>query len=152
MIEFTGTFEHAMDEKGRLSVPSQFREVLAGSQDEYLVVTRFRVEEHPCLQVFPASEWRTLLKRLKEQTGRFAERASKFHRAYVSVAARVTMDSHGRILVPPKLRDLAKLDRDVVTTGGTGCFQVWDQGIWNERMSRDEAIFDDREFLDSLDV
>lgn len=152
MIEFTGTFEHAIDDKGRLSVPSQFREVLAGSQDEYLVVTRFRVEEHPCLQVFPGSEWRKLLKRLEEQNGRFSAQASRFQRAYVSVAARVTMDAHGRILVPPKLRELAKLDRDVVTTGGTGCFQVWDQRIWNERMARDETIFDDVEFLDSLKV
>lgn len=152
MIEFTGTFEHAIDEKGRLSVPSQFREVLAGSQDEYLVVTRFRVEEHPCLQVFPASEWRKVLRRLEERQDRFAAQASKFHRAYVSVAARVTMDSHGRILVPPKLRDMAKLDREVVTTGGSGFFQVWDQRVWNERMARDEAIFDDLEFLSSLKV
>jgi MraZ protein len=152
MIEFTGTFEHAIDDKGRVAVPSQFREVLGGTQDEYLVVTRFRVEEHPCLQVFPASEWRKLLKRLDEQHGRFATQASMFHRAYVSIAARVTLDSQGRILLPPKLRDLARLDRDVVTTGGTGWFQIWDRGVWNERMARDEAIFDDQEFLSSLKV
>lgn len=152
MIEFTGTFEHAIDDKGRVSVPSQFREVLVGSQDEYLVITRFRVEEHPCLQVFPASEWRKLLRRLDEQHGRFATQASMFRRAYVSIAARATMDAQGRILLPPKLRDLARLDRDVVTTGGTGWFQIWSRGIWHERMARDEAIFDDQEFLSSLKV
>lgn len=152
MIEFTGTFEHALDDKGRLSVPSSFREVLAGSQDEYLVITRFRVEDHPCLQVFPASQWRALLKRLDEQHGRFAAKASQFQRAYVAIATRVTMDSHGRILIPPKLRELARLERDVVTTGGSGFFQVWDQAVWNERMARDERIFDDHEFLNSLKV
>jgi len=152
MIEFVGTFEHAMDDKGRLSVPSQFREVLAGSQDEYLVLTRFRVDAHPCLQVYPGSEWRNLLKRLDDQYGRFSPKGGMFHRAYVQPSAQVTPDSHGRILVPQKLRDLAKLGRDVVTTGGTRCFQIWDLGIWNDRMSLDEQIFDDQEFLESLKV
>ena len=152
MIEFTGSFEHAIDDKGRLSVPSQFREVLAASQDESLVVTRFRVEQHPCLHVYPGSEWRKLLRRLDEQLGRFGEQASRFRRAYVSVGARVTMDSQGRILIPPTLRELAKLDRDVVTTGGSNFFSVWDHAIWSDRMARDEPIFDDFEFLNSLRV
>lgn len=152
MFQFIGSFEHAIDDKGRLSVPSQFREVLAGSQDEYLVVTRFRVDRHPCLHVYPASEWRSLLKRLDGQYGRFATQAAMFTRAYVQIAARVSMDSHGRILVPPKLRELAKLARDVVTIGGVGFFQVWDQAIWDERMAGDEPIFDDHAFLNSLQV
>lgn len=152
MIEFPGSFEHAMDEKGRLSVPAPFREVLTASQEESLVVTRFRVEEHPCLHVHPSSEWRKLLRRLDEQHGRFGDQASRFRRAYVSLGARVTMDGQGRILIPPKLRELAKLDRDVVTTGGMNFFSVWDSAIWEQRRVRDEPIFDDSEFLNSLNV
>ena len=57
---FSGHFEHAVDDKGRVAVPVQFREVLSGLQEERLVATKFRIGEHRCLDVYPFSAWRRL--------------------------------------------------------------------------------------------
>ena len=54
---FRGSFEHTIDEKGRVSIPAKFREIVLGMQDDRLVVTKFILNSHRCLDVYPQAEW-----------------------------------------------------------------------------------------------
>ena len=61
---FRGHFEHSVDEKGRVAIPARFREALSGLQEERLVLTKFAVRQHRCLDIYPLAAWRELEKRL----------------------------------------------------------------------------------------
>ena len=80
---FRGHFEHAVDDKGRVAVPIQFREALSGLQEERLVATKFRIDGHRCLDVYPLSAWRRLENSLLAKN-RFDPRYVRFRNVYVS--------------------------------------------------------------------
>ena len=82
---FRGHFEHAVDDKGRVAVPIQFREALSGLQEERLVATKFRIGGHRCLDVYPFSAWRRLESSLLAKN-RFDPRYVRFRNVYVSGA------------------------------------------------------------------
>jgi MraZ protein len=134
---FSGAFPLVVDDKGRVAIPAGFRSRLSGLQDERVVVTRFKRRERPCLDVYPLSTWLKLGERLSAEK-RFNERKATFESWYVSHAQEVPLDSQGRILVPPGLRDYARIARDVMVVGATDKFRVWDRDLFHQVDREDE--------------
>ncbi len=122
---FRGQFEHAMDAKGRISLPSRFRDALEG--DMRLIVTRGLGD--PCLDVFPMKRWEELERRIAELP-RFDANVIKLRRLYVSAAVECELDGQGRVLVPQALREHAALDKDVVWAGMVEKAELWSAAKW----------------------
>ena len=118
---FRGQHRHTVDEKGRLSIPSKFREALETAFEAPLFVT---VMDN-CLVAYPADEWRALEAKLNELS-QFDERVQRFRRVVYASAQECPLDKAGRILLPPILRERAGLVRDVVIAGMARKFEIWD--------------------------
>lgn len=120
---FRGQFEHAIDEKGRLSIPAKFREALR--KEKTLVLT----SSDAYLTAYPLKEWRALEDRLRANP-KFKREQRDFLRFVYSSAEDVAMDSQGRILVPQGLRQRAGIMREVIIIGLMDTIEIWDKGRW----------------------
>lgn len=149
MSRFYGTFEHAIDDKNRVAIPSKFRDVLVGLNQQGLMVTRFRSEEQSCLDVYTFPSWEQLEAKILAK-GRFDPAMQQFKDVYVSGAHECALDGQGRILVPQHLREWAGLKRDVVFTGQVDMFRIWDRDTWGRRFSEQAKIFDQPKLLGDL--
>ena len=128
---FLGEFIHVIDEKGRLTIPAKFRAALADG----LVITR-GIDR--CLAIYPAREWNRLAERVSAlpMTDR---RARAFRRLVFANASDAIPDKQGRVLIPPRLREYANLDGEVVVAGLNTYIEVWDPGAWGEERKRVEG-------------
>jgi MraZ protein len=124
---FRGHFEHAIDDKGRTSLPARFRDVLAAAQDARLVVTPALGD--PCLDVYPLRAWEDLEQKLS-QLNAFDAQVIEFRRFYVSAAVECELDKQGRILVPTSLRDHASLSKSVLWLGHGQKAELWSREQW----------------------
>ena len=121
---FLGEYEHNLDDKGRLAIPSRFREELA----EGVVVTR---GFDRCLMCFP----RPTFEKLAQQVSSLSlgqEDARQMRRLIFSGAADATLDTQGRILLPQNLREYAALGDHVIVAGLNTHFEIWQAERWNE--------------------
>lgn len=123
---FRGRFEHTIDDKGRLSVPSKFRDVLVSKFDERLVVTNF----DNCLWVYPATEWAKIEEKIAAMP-QMSDVVKMFQRVFISGAVECAIDKSGRILLPPTLRDYAGITKDVVMVGMVNRIEIWAKDRWN---------------------
>jgi MraZ protein len=123
---FYGEHEHSIDRKGRLIIPSKFREV---SKDHY--VERFFVTRglDSCLFVFTEDEWRKQESKFKSLPLTSGE-ARRFNRLYFSGACEVACDKQGRILVPQYLKDFASIKTEVVIVGVSSRMEIWAKDKW----------------------
>src|SRR5439155_21287319 len=119
----------ALDSKGRLAVPTRHREALAQQADGRVVLT---VDPSHCLLVYPLIAWEPIEQRLMALSS-FNEKIRALQRLLVGHADDVVVDSAGRILVPPALRQYAALDKRVVLVGQGNKFELWDEAKWLER-------------------
>jgi len=118
---FRGRYEHAIDAKGRTSLPSRFREVLAANGDSHLVVT---TGLEPCLVAYPMREWIAFEQRLAKLP-QFDPNVAMLRRIYVSGAIECELDKLGRILVPAPLRKHADLGREALWAGMGNHIELW---------------------------
>jgi MraZ protein len=133
---FRGRYQHTIDPKGRLSVPSKFRDVLAQYERATLIV----VPNDQALEVYPLDEWERIEARINEQPI-FDPELRKLARLYISRAKDVELDAAGRVLLPPDSRTKTGLARDVTLVGlGRKFFEVWDRKRFDEyeRLNGDE--------------
>jgi len=126
MSEFSGHYLHMLDPKGRLTLPSSFRDLLAGEPRPMLALRPNR-----CLALYPGAEWETLLARLKTLPGT-DQQALGVKRVLLATAYPCELDKQGRILLPPPLRALAAIERDVAVVGHQEIVEIWDRAAWNE--------------------
>ena len=138
---FRGHFEHAIDEKGRTSLPSRFRDVLGPTPDYRLVLTPALGD--PCLDVYPMTAWERLEAKLAELNA-FDPQVIEFRRFYVSAAVEVEIDKQGRVLVPPSLREHASLTKAVLWLGHGQKAELWSKENW-ALLSREKNPMDLRE-------
>ena len=122
---FRGHFEHAIDDKGRTSLPARFRDVLGG--ESILLVTPALGDA--CLDVYPEKEWKKLEAKLAEKNA-FDQEVIDFTRFYVSAAVECELDKQGRILIPPALRTHARLDKSALWLGHGHRVELWSQEEW----------------------
>jgi len=129
---FVGTFEHSLDDKGRVVLPAMFRSHLA----ERGFVSQF----DNCLGVWTEEGFADVAKRLTEKI-REGLAPQDAMRAFSANAAEVKPDSQGRILLPQRLRDFAGLEREVVVIGAIDRIEIWDSSRWGDVSARaDESL------------
>lgn len=129
---FRGSFEHTMDTKGRVSVPSKFRDILADRYDGKLVLA---MDSDQCLTVYPLEEWEKLEEKIKALPTMKPE-VKHFVRTFFSSATECELDKQGRILIPPPHRGHAAITKNVLLIGIINKIEIWDAGIWGARRSQ----------------
>ncbi|MBI4489076.1 MAG: division/cell wall cluster transcriptional repressor MraZ [Deltaproteobacteria bacterium] len=147
---FRGSFEHTIDAKGRLSIPSKFRELLLGKGDERIIITNFVVNGTRCLDVYPLDEWIRFEEEIKRKP-KFERRMVDFQNFYLGRASECVVDKQGRILIPPLLRHYANLKRDVILVSALDKFRVWDREAWKKTFAEaEDKLMQDPDFLGDL--
>ena len=128
---FLGEFVHTIDEGGRITVPARFRADLTLG----LVITRGLDR---CLAIYPLEECGQLAERVSglPMTDR---RARAFRRLVFANASDAVPDKQGRVLIPPRLREYANLDGEVVVTGLNTYIEVWNPESWGEEREHVEG-------------
>jgi MraZ protein len=133
---FTGSYFHFMDNKGRVSIPHRYREIMQERQDRQLILTNFQ----SYILAFPQSEWLKIEAKFAEKP-LFRKDLRDFQRFLISGVEECPLDRQGRILIPANLRDYAKLSREVALVGAVRCFEIWDrQAFEDHRKQLEESI------------
>ena len=127
---FMGEYNHTVDTKGRLIVPSKFREQLG---DEFVVTKGL----DGCLFVYSKSEWENIEEKFRN-VPLTTKDARKFARFFFAGAASCEVDKQGRILLPVVLREYAGIEKDVVSVGVFNGVEIWDKDKWQESNSYDD--------------
>lgn len=129
---FQGSSALTLDSKGRINIPARHRDALLKQAEGRLTITR-----HPdgCLLVYPRPEW----EKKREQIAAFPMQARALQRLLLGNAQDVEIDSAGRVLVAPELRQAAKLTREVMLLGMGGHFELWDAAELAKREAEDLA-------------
>ena len=125
---FRGVTHLSLDAKGRLAVPSRHRDALMAAGGGRLVLT---ADPSRCLLMYPIEAWEPIEARLMALSS-FNEKIRSLQRLLVGHADEVDMDSAGRILVPPALRQYAELEHRVVLVGQGNKFELWDETKWQQ--------------------
>jgi MraZ protein len=118
-----------LDSKGRMAVPTRYRDALVRQCEGQLVIT---VDRDHCLLLYPLPEWEEIERKLVRLPS-FNKQARRLQRLLIGHATECELDSAGRILLPPPLREFASLDKTVVLIGQGNKFEVWDETGWNTR-------------------
>ena len=128
---FFGTFNHAIDAKGRTSLPARFRESLTAAGEAKIVLTQY--PHWRAVQALPHSVWKELERKVLD-TSPLDARAQRNILRFYSSAHEVDLDPHGRVLVPPPLREWAALTKEVVWVGMGRTIHLYDKAAWEEQM------------------
>jgi len=136
---FYGEFKHTIDRKGRLIIPSRFRDAFKESYAEKLYLTRGL---DTCLFLFPEEEWRIQENKFKSMSFTKAQHR-KFNRLFFSGAAEMLPDKQGRILVPGYLKQFAGIKKDVVLVGVANRIEIWSQDKWQDYYASSKESFEE---------
>lgn len=123
---FLGEFTHALDEKGRLTIPSKFRKDL----NDQCVVARGL---DGCLSVYPMKEWELLIEKLDQKPSSDV-RVRRFKRQFFASASVEALDRQGRLSIPQQLLDYAGISRDVTIVGESNIIELWSEDRWNKQL------------------
>ena len=122
-MAFHGTFEHTLDAKNRLTVPSKLR--AAFSEGAFLVRGADR-----CVSLYPASTYSALTDAALSGFNPLSAQARELKRYFHSNAQAVELDSAGRVMLGPRQMEHASIARDVVVIGAGDCLELWDPSAW----------------------
>ncbi|MDF2800119.1 MAG: MraZ protein [Anaerocolumna sp.] len=119
---FMGEYNHTIDNKGRIILPSKFRETLG---DDFVVTQGL----DGCLFVYPNDEWLNFVAQLKNLPG--SKDARQLQRYFMAGAASCEVDKQGRFLIPSKLREQAALEKEIVFVGVLSKIEIWCKERWD---------------------
>lgn len=123
---FMGQYSHSIDDKGRLIMPSKYREQLG---KEFIMAKG----SDGCLFVYSLDEWKHIEERV-QQMALNGKEGRKFMRGFFSSATSLELDKQGRVVVPGVLREYAKLKKDVELIGSVSRIEIWDRDNWKAYM------------------
>ena len=132
---FIGEYNHVMDTKGRLSIPSKLREDLG----ETFIVTKGLDN---CLFVYPLGEWNVLENKLKQLPMTNRE-ARAFVRFFFAGATECELDKQGRVRIPNNLREHALLNKEAIIIGVATRIEIWSKEQWEKYNSDVDLSYDD---------
>lgn len=136
---FYGEHEHTIDKKGRIIIPSKFRDFLKEYDIKRCYITRGLDK---CLFLFTEDEWKDQESKFKSVSFTKSE-ARKFNRLYFSGAVQVECDAQGRILLPKYLKDFAEIKRDIMIIGVSNRIEVWGKEKWHEYYESSKGSFEE---------
>lgn len=131
---FTGEYVHSFDEKGRVIIPSKFRNELGET---------FYIGKglDKCLFVYPVEAWNEFVGKLRNLSS-FNKQERFFLRQFVSGFSECSFDKQGRILVPPTLREFSGLNNEAAIIGVIDRIEIWDRESWSNYSNNEEFDFD----------
>ena len=134
---FRGRSKHTLDEKGRLAIPARFKDTLKLKEENCLVVTNHL----NCLWAFSKDDWRVIEEKAANLS--LMDSAVNTYRRYFISGAQECPLKQGRITIPPDLREIAGLTKDVVLVGELNLFEIWDKSSWDEEFQKARESFTD---------
>ena len=129
---FMGEFNHTVDAKGRVIIPSKFRELLG---DEFVITKGF----DNCLAIYDLKNWEELQAKLATMPMTSSD-ARILRRMIVGSAGMLETDKQGRILLPAPLRSYAKIEKDAVVIGNIDQIEVWSKDAWEQTLDIDSDM------------
>ena len=126
---FRGRSIHTLDAKGRIRIPTRFRDILKTRYEDRFVITNL----DRCLVAYPLQEWEII----EEKLGSLSlvrQDVKAFQRFFISGATECNFDKQGRVLIPQTLREHASLEREVVLAGMLRSFEIWSKDYWDEEI------------------
>jgi MraZ protein len=142
---FSGRYEYAIDDKGRLSIPARFRDILSANYDMKLILTNL----DGCLAAYPDKEWTEVQQRTSDP-GSVTKENRAFIRFFLSGASECPIDRLGRILIPQSLRSYAGIRKNVVIVGVNKKIEIWSDEAWSEVVR--QATSDPEKMVDIASV
>jgi len=133
---FRGRFVHTIDSKGRMSIPTVFRGELTRHGARAPILTNMLA----CLALYPFEDWEKIEQRLCSASPMQLE-VQALQRFMVSGAVECPLDGQGRVLVPPHLREHARLEREVTIAGVGPRIELWDKARFDEDLAKTRAHF-----------
>jgi MraZ protein len=127
---FRGTTNLSMDAKGRLAVPAKHRDALLAQAGGSLILT---AHPHGCLLLYPQPAWEPIEAKIMSLSS-FDKQSSSLQRLLVGYVEEFTLDSAGRMLVSPSLREFAKLEKEVMLVGQGSHFEMWNLSAWHQQL------------------
>ncbi|MDD6771924.1 MAG: division/cell wall cluster transcriptional repressor MraZ [Inconstantimicrobium porci] len=121
---FIGQYNHSVDAKNRISIPSKFREELDGK----FIMTKGL---DGCLYVYTMNEWKKLEQKLSSLPLTNKD-ARAFVRFFFSGASEIEIDKQGRALIPQNLKEYADVKKEIVSIGVSSRIEIWSKEKWNE--------------------
>ncbi|MGB5245142.1 MAG: division/cell wall cluster transcriptional repressor MraZ [Woeseia sp.] len=126
---FRGATKVTLDAKGRLAIPTRYRERLQTRCDGQLVVT---VDRDNCLLLYPMPDWEDIERKLMRLPS-LNSQSRRLQRLMVGYATEIELDGNGRILLTKELREFAGLGRQAILLGQGNKFELWDEESWNAK-------------------
>lgn len=133
---FRGASKVTLDSKGRMAIPTRYRDGILTRSGGSLVAT---IDRDTCLLLYPLPDWEEMERRLMRLSGN-KPAIRTFQRRVVGHASEMEMDSHGRILISKELREFAGLDRQVMLIGQGNKFELWDEGRWSDWLDASSGV------------
>lgn len=144
-MNFIGRFSAKIDAKNRVFLPSSFRKTVIAAAEESLVIRKDYFEN--CLVIYPMSEWRAEVERVRQRLNRFDVRQQMVYRQLLSEAQEVQIDSSGRILISKQQLEKVGIKQDVVFVGMQQVIELWDA---NAVVDNNEGFISEQEFAKEL--
>ncbi len=141
---FRGEFSLNLDAKGRLAVPSRYREQLVEIGGGRLIATISLMNS--CLVVYPLPDWERIEHQLRSLPA-LDRQAQTIRQLLIGRAADLELDSHNRVLLPQHLREFAKLEKRVKMVGQVNNFELWNEAAWQEWCTDQLALVQTGELL-----
>jgi len=136
---FYGEYEHTLDRKDRIIIPSKFRDAVKEHYIEKFFITRGLDK---CLFMFAEDEWKLQEQKFKSMSFTKAEHR-RFNRLFFSGAAELVLDKQGRILIPSYLKDYAGIKRDLYIIGVANRIEIWSRANWTDYYSTSKEAFEE---------
>ena len=127
---FMGEYEHTLDEKNRIIIPTKLREELGKT----FVITR---GTDGCLFIYPEKAWEEFVNQLKQLPGN--KEGREIQRYFMAGAAGCEADKQGRVMIPQRLLDAAAIEKEVVSVGVIDKIEVWSKERWGKAQSVDSV-------------
>ncbi len=142
-MRFTGNIDARTDEKGRVFIPAAFRKILQQAGLDTLVLRRDVFQK--CLVLYPENVWNAMVDSIVQRTNPFDSKGRAALRGFVAGAERIGIDGNGRILIPRRYMEAAKIDSDVRFIGMDDSIEIW------SRQEAEELLNDSEDLAGSLE-
>ncbi len=137
MVNLVGTYECKADVKGRLMLPSTVKKQLSSILQDGFVLKRSVFQ--PCLELYPMSEWNTLMAKVNK-LNRFVKKNNDFIRRFTAGVKVIELDVSGRLLIPKDLYSFAGISKEVVLSSSVNIIEIWDKEKYEKAI--DDAAVD----------
>jgi len=136
---FLGSYNYAIDAKGRISIPAKLRKFVSPEANNTFVLTR---GSSKCINIYPMDYWKELVASKLDKLNTFDPKEAKFMRLFLQEATEDTFDTQSRLLVPKKLIDSAEIEKDVIILGMNKYIEVWSPKLYEDYLKEIEEPYE----------